>query len=159
MVKYGFPFRKADNYQFVRTEASNGSLPKIFRTNPFLNWRLIIITDYQFIKEAFSKKELSSRFVTDKLLQVGKLLRKDLNLAKTAEYIMGPSDPLLQNGDCGCDGIAGGPYNNFHRAMRRAYYAVSGLGQSNVSEIIAYNSDQVCDTIQTQMTKGNYACF
>lgn len=157
LVKYSYPFSKADNYQFVKKELLSGTLPKIFRSFPLLRWKVIVIADYELIKEAFSKKEVSSRLVTDKLDAVSRLIRKDIGIAKMAERILGKDDPLVKNGECGCDGIAGGPYNDFHRAMRSAFASVSTVNQNSyVSDIINSNASQVTDQIEFAMKNGRF---
>ena len=155
LPKYQFPFSKDFNFKFIRTSVANGNLPKMFRTLPILNWKLVILTDYDVIKEAFSRVELSSRFVTEKLMRCGKLLRKDWKLKEISAAILGENDSLITNGDCGCDGIAAGPYNDFHRAMRRAYHCLANVSKNGeVHEIIDEHTLQMTEAITKAMKKS-----
>lgn len=131
----------------------------MFRTLPILNWKLVILTDFDVIKDAFSRVELSSRFVTEKLSKVGRLLRKDWKLQELSARILGARDSLITNGDCGCDGIAAGPYNDFHRAMRKAYHCLTNVSKNGaMHEIIDEHTNQMTDAISKAMSQCK-SCF
>ena len=107
-----------------------------------------MLTDYHLIKEAFQKVELSSRYTNTKLQKVSKLTRIDAKIAKMGEKIFGEDDVLVRNGDCGCEGMAVGHYNEFHRLMRSAYYKTSNrASKRQLGEILKYNSNQVIDLL------------
>ena len=60
---------------------------------------MVIITDYEMIKEAFSMEEISSRLTTPKLKAINKLIKQDLWIyklgiaklsVKTQQFLMKP---------------------------------------------------------------------
>ena len=105
----------------------------------------VILADYELIKEAFSKKELSNRLYSDKLDKDMVRKRKNYGINEMVERILGPDDTLAKNGAGASMGIGDGFYDETHRNLRVHWHDTIKrlVGRNQISEIIQHSSTQV----------------
>ena len=62
---------------------------------------------------------------------------------------------MFKNGEGLNDGIGDGPYDQFHRIFRNKWHQTTArlVGKNRIEEIVSQTSDQLCETIQSEMAK------
>ena len=104
-----------------------------------------VITDFEFMKEAFSRKELSNRATTEKgKIDAGRN-SKFYKLDKIALEVLGPDDQLIKNGEQRTEGLSDGPYDDLHKKFRNMWYETTKnlAGRNKILEIIQSSSEAV----------------
>jgi cytochrome P450 len=114
------------------------------------NLGIFVITDYEIMKDAFNKVELSSRFVNDKLVQASLIMRAQQGLASVAKSILGENCPFFANGDTGTEGLSTGHYDEFHKSIRRGLSKSFIRGGEQMEEMLSLNADDLCTAILEQ---------
>ncbi|CAG5112166.1 Oidioi.mRNA.OKI2018_I69.chr2.g6409.t1.cds [Oikopleura dioica] len=126
-----FPTKKSENFAYIKEEAAANRLPKVYKSN----LGIYVITDYEIMKDAFNKVELSSRFVNKKLVQASLIMRAQQGLAAVAKAILGENCPFFKNGDTGTE------------------------GSEQMEEMLSINADDLCSAILAQSGEGNGKAF
>ena len=147
---YHFNLRKDKNAEDLAKSFEKGNLPKIFRPDffPFCSMfisNFYVITDFEFMKEAFSRKELSNRSTTEKgKIDAGRN-SKFYILDKIALEVLGPDDQLIKNGEQRTEGLSDGPYDDLHKKFRNMWYETTKnlAGRNKILEIIQSSSESV----------------
>ena len=104
-----------------------------------------MITDFDFMKEAFAQKELSNRDYNAKIKVDTERNVKHYEMDKQALEILGAEDQLIKNGPGYNSGLADGPYDDFHRKFRTIWYETTKklTGRNRIIEIIEQSSESV----------------
>lgn len=147
---YPFNIRKDKNAEDLAKSLEKGELPKIFRPEffPFssvLISNFYVITDFQFMKDAFSRKELSNRITSEKSKIDAGRNNKFYKLDKIALEVLGPDDQLIKNGEQRLVGLSDGLYDDLHKKFRNMWYETSKnlAGRNKIMEIIQTSSESV----------------
>ena len=107
---------------------------------------MIIITDFELIKEAFNKKELSDRVMPESWNWYRETAIKEYRLRERALEILGPESRLIKNGkNCIVDDGVGLSYNAHHRSNRQMWRHASArlVGKPRIREITLAAAKQV----------------
>lgn len=115
------------------------------------------MADYDLIKEAFSKKELSNRLYSKKLDIDMIRKRESYGINEMVERILGPNDTLTKNGSGDSMGVGDGYYDATHRNLRVHWHDTIKrlVGRNKISEIIQHSSAQVNRYLAREDTKEN----
>lgn len=114
------------------------------------------MADYDLIKEAFSKKELSNRLYSKKLdIDMIRKRERIYGINEMVERILGPDDTLTKNGSGDSPGVGDGYYDETHRNLRVHWHDTIKrlVGRNKISEIIQHSSAQVNRYLARQDTK------
>ena len=79
---------------------------------------LLIIADFEVMKEAFSKRAISHRQFSDDVRAAIGTMQRRLNYDEIPKSILDEDDPLFKNGAGLLSGSADGPYDEFHKKTR-----------------------------------------
>lgn len=145
---HAYPLRKDKNFALIKKSVGKGTLPKAFRpaSFPLSTWTGgVILADYDLIKDAFSRKELSNRLFSEKLSKDMHRLLKELRIGEMVERILGPEDTLAKNGLGDSMGMGDGYYDETHRNLRVHWHDTIKrlVGRNTISEIIQHSTAQV----------------
>ena len=83
---------------------------------------MFIITDFEIMKEAFAKREISNRQFSEKVVLCIKDTLRRRNYHSVPRSILDENDQLLKNGAGDLAGTAEGPYDQFHKKFRTQWH-------------------------------------
>ena len=90
-----------------------------------------ILSDFEMIKDAFSRKELSNRECSENERADLALTRQFIGLDKAALKILGPEDRLIKNGAGNFFGIGGGAYDDLRKSFRIMWFDTTIMDYQN----------------------------
>ena len=100
MIRYYFRKQTSPiidkNFEFVKISVANGLLPKVYRI-PTWYLDMVIITDYELMKEAFTSPAVSNRFENYNASYGTYMAREDYGLHSYARKILGDTNSLIKN--------------------------------------------------------------
>lgn len=148
LTTHDYPLRKDKNFEIIKNSVGKGTLPKAFRpiSIPLSSWTgTVILADYDLIKDAFSRKELSNRLFSKKISDDLRRTLNELRIGEMVERILGAEDALTKNGLGDSMGIGNGYYDETHRNLRVHWHDTIKrlVGRNTISEIIQHSSAQV----------------
>ncbi|CAG5085165.1 Oidioi.mRNA.OKI2018_I69.PAR.g10826.t1.cds [Oikopleura dioica] len=146
---YDFPQTRDENFKVLQKGLDEGKLPRIFRPRLFPGSTfsdMFIITDFEIMKEAFAKREISNRQFSEKVVLCIKDTLRRRNYHSVPRSILDENDQLLKNGAGDLAGTAEGPYDHFHKKFRAQWHDTMKrlVGKNRITEIIQSSAENAC---------------